>query len=41
MKFNVAKHNAIGLAVILVCGAPLAQADNCKGVDVLVTQTLI
>jgi len=32
-------ESCIAAAALLLCGAPLALADNCTGIDVLVTQT--
>lgn len=32
-------ESCIAVAVFLACNAPFARADNCTGVDVLVTQT--
>ena len=39
MKNEVGKVAAVCVGIGLAFGASLAYADNCKGVDVLVTQT--
>jgi len=39
MQGEVGKVAAVCVGIGFVFGAPLAYADNCKGVDVLVTQT--